>query len=208
MSSIEHRDQAPNHHAHHPGFSGITGLLAALTMVVGRDGDARLAAERSHLRAGDRLLDIGCGPGAAARFAAREGATVVGVDPAAVMLDLGRRLSRRRQRITFVEGTAEGLPVSDGSATTAWALATVHHWPKLDGGISEVRRALEPGGRFVANERRTRPGATGLASHGWTDEQARSFAELCEAAGFVDVEVTTHRVGRRRSVLAVLARRR
>ena len=36
----------PNHHADYPGFSGASGLVAALTMIGGRDGDARFAARR------------------------------------------------------------------------------------------------------------------------------------------------------------------
>ena len=63
-------------------------------MTIGRDGDARLAAELTELTAGDRLVDVGCGPGAAARFAAGRGARVTGVDPAPVMLDVARRLTR------------------------------------------------------------------------------------------------------------------
>jgi ubiquinone/menaquinone biosynthesis C-methylase UbiE len=195
----------PNHHAHHPGFSGIGGALAALTMTVGRDGDARLAAELTDLRPDDRLVDLGCGPGAAARHAARLGASVTGVDPAPVMLDVARKLSRRRSGIAYLEGAAEAIPLPDGSATVVWALATVHHWPTLEPALVEVARVLAPGGRFLAAERRTRPNATGLASHGWTSEQAATFASLCRDAGFVDVAIATH--PGRRSLVTVMARR-
>ena len=34
---------APNHHAHHPGFAGLPGFLAAITFTRGRDADAALA---------------------------------------------------------------------------------------------------------------------------------------------------------------------
>jgi ubiquinone/menaquinone biosynthesis C-methylase UbiE len=197
----------PNHHAHHPGFAGLSGGLAALTMIVGRDGDARLAAERTGLRTGDRLVDLGCGPGAAARFAARRGARVTGVDPAPVMLDLARRLTRRGAGdVTYAEGAAEAIPLPDASADVVWALATVHHWPSLEPALAEVVRVLVPGGRFLAAEKRTKPDATGLASHGWTDEQAEAFASLCRDAGFADVTIATHK-GRRRRVVSVLARR-
>ena len=59
----------PNHHHDHPAFSGLTGLLAAASMTVGREGDARLAAELAHLAPDDVVVDIGCGPGVAARHA-------------------------------------------------------------------------------------------------------------------------------------------
>jgi SAM-dependent methyltransferase len=203
--STTHAPHHPNHHAHHPGFAGLPGVLAALTMVVGRRGDAELAARLTDLRPDDRLVDLGCGPGAAARYAARRGAHVTGIDPAPVMLDMARRLTRGRRRATYLEGAAESIPVADGAATVVWALATVHHWPSLEPALAEVLRVLAPGGRFLAAERRTRPGATGLASHGWTPEQAEAFAELCRGAGFTDVTVATHD-GRRRLV-TVVARR-
>lgn len=195
----------PNHHAHHPGFSGLPGLAAALTMVVGRTGDAKLAESLTGLRAGDRLVDLGCGPGAAARYAAGRGAEVTGVDPAPLMLDMARRLTRRRAGVHYAEGAAEQIPRPDASATVVWALATVHHWPALEPALAEIQRVLEPGGRFLAIERRTKPGAKGLASHGWTPEQAEAFAELCRVAGFVDVAVATH--GGRRRVMTVRATR-
>src|SRR5438128_3774731 len=80
----------PNHHHDYPGFSGLSGLLAAATMTTGRGGDARLAAELTHLGPDDLVVDVGCGPGAAARHAARVGARVTGVDPATVMLLVAR----------------------------------------------------------------------------------------------------------------------
>jgi ubiquinone/menaquinone biosynthesis C-methylase UbiE len=194
----------PNHHAHHHPFSGFTGVLAALSMTRGRDGDAELATELTGLGPSDRLLDLGCGPGSAMRFAARQGAQVTGVDPAPVMLQVARLLTRDK-RVTYLEGAAEAIPLPDGAATVVWALATVHHWPALEPALTEVSRVLGSGGRFLAAERRTTPGATGLASHGWTDAQAEAFADLCRAAGFVDVTVATH--PGKRALVSVLAHR-
>ena len=193
-----------NHHADHPGFSGVTGLLFALIfLAIGRP-KARLAVEVAGVSDGDRVVDIGCGPGSAVRQAARRGARVTGVDPSSAMLRVARAFTRHATGIEWAEGTAENVPVPDGSATVVWSLATVHHWHDLDAGLDEVRRVLRPAGRFLAVERRTVPGATGLASHGWTDEQADLFAERCRSVGFTDVAVDRHRSGRRQ-VLSVLA---
>jgi ubiquinone/menaquinone biosynthesis C-methylase UbiE len=192
----------PNHHADHPGFSGIGGVLAGLTMIVGRGDVARLAAERARVAPGDRVVDVGCGPGVAAREAARLGAAVTGVDPAAPMLGLARRLTRRRASIAWIEGSAERLPVADDSATVLWSIATVHHWHDVDAGLAEAGRVLVGGGRLLAIERRARPDARGLASHGWNREQAEAFAQRCRAAGFLDVSVETTKL-RKKTVLAV-----
>lgn len=188
---------AVNHHAGHRGFAGVTGLLAGLAMTVAGRGVARLAADLAGVSAADRVVDVGCGPGGAVRAAARRGAHVTGVDPAPVMLRFARTLTRDRPTVSWAEGTAEDLRQPDGSATVVWSLSTVHHWMDVTAGLAEVKRVLARGGRFLAIERRVRPGATGLASHGWTDQQAESFAAQCRAAGFEDVRLEQHMPGRR-----------
>ncbi|OCB50955.1 SAM-dependent methyltransferase [Mycobacterium vulneris] len=181
--------RAINHHADHPGFAGVTGVLCGLAFLVVGRAKARLAAEVAQVSTDDHVVDVGCGPGTAARLAARRGARVTGVDPSSTMLRIARLVTPQRAPITWGEGTAEALPVPDGSATVVWALATVHHWQDVDKAVAEARRVLALGGRLIAIERQSPDGATGLASHGWTREQAESFATLCRDAGFDDVSV-------------------
>jgi ubiquinone/menaquinone biosynthesis C-methylase UbiE len=187
---------AVNHHADHAGFAGVPGLVAALGMLVMGRGYARLAVDLAAVSEADRVVDIGCGPGNAVRAAARRGARVIGVDPAPVMLRLGRAVTRELPNVSWSWGSAESLPVPDGWATAVWSLKTVHHWKDVTAGLAELRRVLAPSGRVLVMERRVQPGATGLASHGWTEQQAESFAAQCGAAGFDGVRVDRHRDGR------------
>jgi ubiquinone/menaquinone biosynthesis C-methylase UbiE len=175
-------------------------------MTIGREADAAFAVDLAQLDAADHVVDIGCGPGTAVRRAARLGARATGIDPAGVMLRVARLLGNG-ERITYLDGRAESLPVPDASATVVWSIASIHHWPELDAGIAEVWRVLEPRGRFVAIEHRARPGATGLASHGWTDDQAEAFATTCRAAGFGDVRVARSDSGRRPAIAVVAVKR-
>lgn len=193
----------PNHHADHQGFSGLSGLVAAIAFTRGRDYDATLATRLAGLTAGDRLVDIGCGPGVAARLAASIGAEVVAVDPAAVMLRVGR-LANRAKGLRYALGSAQALPVADRWATVVWSLAAVHHWPDIDAALGEVCRVLAPSGRFIAIERQIADGAHGLASHGWTRAQAEAFAVCCEASGLT-TNVGEHANGNRGEALSVVA---
>ncbi|OBG25503.1 class I SAM-dependent methyltransferase [Mycobacterium sp. E3198] len=196
-----------NHHADHPGFGGAIGLVAALGMLATGRGNARFAADLAAVSDTDRVVDIGCGPGNAVRAAARRGARALGVDPSPLMLRLARLATRDHPNVSWSQGTAEALPVPDGGATVAWSLKTVHHWRDVTAGLAELRRALAPAGRLLVLERRVQPGATGLASHGWTQQQAESFAAQCRAAGFAGVRRDEHRRGRG-SVWVVQAVRR
>jgi ubiquinone/menaquinone biosynthesis C-methylase UbiE len=198
--------QVPNHHADFPGFAGVSGLLAGLSMTVGRSPMAQWAADTCEIGPDDTVVDVGSGPGRAGREAACRGAVAIGVDPAPVMRTLARALSIGRARVSWREGSAESLPVDAASATVVWSLSTVHHWHDVDAGLDEVARVLAPNGRLLVSERRVAAGAGGLASHGWTADQAATFASMCTAHGFDAVTVERVTVGR--SKLHVVRARR
>jgi ubiquinone/menaquinone biosynthesis C-methylase UbiE len=203
---VDYQHAPPNHHADYPGFRGVAGLLAALSMAFGRKDDARLAVRLSGMESGNRVLDVGCGPGVAVRNAGRLGATVTGVDPAPVMLRTARLLTRSPAKVRYAMGAAEEIPLPEHSVSVVWSIATVHHWSDIDAGLREVRRVLLPGGRLVAMERRSDPGARGHASHGWTDEQATAFADRCRELGFTQVRVERATIGRRSTVSVVASK--
>jgi len=185
-------------------FGGVFGLIIGVVLLVGRGAVSRLVADLAQVGPADRVLDVGCGPGGAAREAARRGAAVTGVDPAPLMLAMGRWLSRGRsgRGIQFVTGTAEALPVPDQSVTVAWAISSAHHWGDEAAGLGELHRVLKPGGRLIIAERLTRPGARGMAAHGFTAAQAAEAVSALQAAGFPDATYQTRRAGRR--VLAIV----
>ncbi len=194
----------PNHHGdNNAKFGGSTGYVCALSMAVGRGGDGALVTEIAGVSEHDHVLDIGCGPGTAARIAAATGATVTGVDPAQPMLNLARLMTRIRPpagRIEWLRTTCEDIGVPADTYSVVWSLASVHHWPDLNAGLTEVTRVLEPGGRFIALEKQSPPDVDGLASHGWTAGQAEQFAGMLPEFGFHSATVANHDLGKRQVV--------
>jgi ubiquinone/menaquinone biosynthesis C-methylase UbiE len=188
-------------HHHRPG--AVVDVITALSMTVGRGRAARVAADLAHVGPNDRVADIGCGPGTAIREATRRGAQATGVDPSPTMLRLARWITAltRVTGPTFIEGTAEALPLPDRSADVVWALSSLHHWTDRTRGFGEALRVLSPGGRLLIAECSVKHGARGYAAHGLTTEDDADLAQTIEATGFLKVERQTRRAGRRTLVL-------
>jgi ubiquinone/menaquinone biosynthesis C-methylase UbiE len=177
--------------------------LTVISMAVGRGPAARAAATSAQLSSDDRVIDLGCGPGAAVRQAAGRCSFATGVDPDAAMLRLARLISaaRRTRNVNWLEGSAAAVALPDASATVVWALSSAHHWPERVAGWAEARRLLAPGGRLLVVERLTPAGARGHAAHGLTEDEAdRLAAELAEA-GFSSVQIEITKARRRRLVV-------
>jgi ubiquinone/menaquinone biosynthesis C-methylase UbiE len=188
-------------------FEGVLGLLGGLTMAFGRGRSARLVADQAGVGAGDRVVDVGCGPGRFLREAAERGATAVGVDPSSQMRRLAtwRTPASLRDAIRVTDGTAERLPLEGGEATVAWAVASFHHWTDPAAGLAELRRVLRPGGRLLIAERLARPGGW-FQHHALSWEQGQDLVAQAERAGFTDVAALRPSLGRRQ-LLVVRGRR-
>ncbi|HZC47149.1 MAG TPA: methyltransferase domain-containing protein [Candidatus Acidoferrum sp.] len=94
-------------------------------------------------RAGERILDLGCGDGALTQKLADLGCDVVGVDSSAPQIDAARRLGLDArvadgERLTF-----------DAEFDAVFSNAAIHWMHPPDDVIAGVWRALKPGGRFV-----------------------------------------------------------
>lgn len=119
-------------------------------------GDAvrRRRLVRSSLAAasGERILDIGCGPGFLCRELLEEvgpNGSIVGVDSSAAMLNLARCRCEGHSNIEFHQADATALPVDDSSIDAAVCVQVLEYVPDVPAALSEMYRALRPGGRLV-----------------------------------------------------------
>ena len=118
---------------------------------IGRYGPelARALIEAAGVRAGDRALDVGCGPGAlATELAGLLGAErVSAVDPSAPYADA----CRRRVPGARVElAPAEALPFGDEAFDCALAQLVVNFMTDPPSGVREMRRVTRSGGAVAA----------------------------------------------------------
>ncbi|MDG4831970.1 class I SAM-dependent methyltransferase [Solwaraspora sp. WMMD1047] len=112
-----------------------------------READARLLGE---LR-GRRILELGCGAAAGARWLATEGARPVALDLSAGMLrHAARAATRSGVRVPLVQADALALPFATGAFDlVATAFGAVPFVADSAAVMREVFRVLRPGGSWV-----------------------------------------------------------
>ena len=101
---------------------------------------------------GERVLDIGSGPGfllASLADAVGPGGAVHGLDRSAPMNAVARDLIATRTWATIDEGDAVELPYPDGAFDAAVSTQVYEYVADLPRALSELRRVLRPGGRAL-----------------------------------------------------------
>jgi arsenite methyltransferase len=101
---------------------------------------------------GERILDVGCGPGFyCVELAEEVGQTgsVVGVDSSPAMLELATRRCAGHNGIELRAGDSVSLPVTDASFDAALCVQVLEYVPDPTVALAEMHRALRPGGRVV-----------------------------------------------------------
>lgn len=169
------------------------------------------------LQPGQRLLDVGCGPGTITVDLARRVAPgpVLGIDAATDVVERARAAAAGMAAddagnvvdVSFAVGDVYALDHDDASFDVVHAHQVLQHLTDPVAALGEMRRVLAPGGTLAvrdadygafswapADDRLTRWNELyhQVTQHNDADADAgRSLARWVDAAGFTDIEVST-----------------
>jgi SAM-dependent methyltransferase len=125
------------------------------------DTERRLRSGRDALdaltiRPSERVLDVGCGPGAdLAVISELVGSSgfAVGIDLSMAMVEASiSRLGSTDLRLACAMANGQSLPFADASVDACWIRAVLVHAPEPARAVAECARVLRPGGRLVVSE--------------------------------------------------------
>jgi arsenite methyltransferase len=153
------------------------------------------------IRKGDVVLDIGSGSGTDVLIAARKVGSegkALGLDMTEAMREKARANARRLRldHVRILEGTAEEIPLADGSVDVITSNGVINLVPDKAQAAGEIHRVLRPGGRLQVADIvvRTQPSAECrskprlwaecIVGATTTDQYLQTFRE----AGFDQVE--------------------
>lgn len=111
---------------------------------------ARKVLDHATLRAGEHVVDVGCGTGNAALIAAAQGARVSGIDPAQRLLDVAAADAEARGLdAVFLHGNAAALPLSDKSADVLLSAFGLIFAPDPHIAVTEMARVAKARSRIA-----------------------------------------------------------
>lgn len=108
------------------------------------------------LKAGMKVLDVGCGVGGPAREIVKfTGANVVGLNNNDYQIQRATRYAEREglsDKLSFTKGDFMQMSFPDNSFDAVYAIEATVHAPDLEGVYREIFRVLKPGGIFGVYE--------------------------------------------------------
>ena len=153
------------------------------------------------IKAGDRLVDIGCGLGGPARYLAqRFGCEVEGIDITEPFVVAGNRLTEMvglTGGVTIRHGDGQSLPYEDGAFDGGYTQHVTMNVADRESFFGEAFRVLKPSAFFALTEHGL--GEVGDPHHPlpWSDDGRGEFlmrpsetVALLEHVGFAEIDVT------------------
>jgi SAM-dependent methyltransferase len=151
------------------------------------------------LKAGDRVLDLGCGAGWATRLLAEavQGGQgmAAGLDISEEMIARARAGARDVENVLFAIAAADEIPWMDEYFESALSIESFYYYPEQEAVLRELYRVLIPGGSLFSliNLYKENPYSLGWAEQLKVAVHVRSetdYAEMLRAQGFTGVRST------------------
>jgi arsenite methyltransferase len=175
-------------------------------------GDAvrrrRIVREALGASPGERILDVGCGPGFYCAELLEDvgpSGSVVGVDGSPAMLALATHRCAAHENIELRTSDATALPVQDAGFDAALSVQVQEYVPDVTAGLGEIHRVLRPGGRAVVFDvdwatlsiHSESSALTDRVLRAWDEHLAhrslpRTLASLLRSVGFDGVQMSAH----------------
>lgn len=129
--------------------SGLSGALLGRAMDFANRRPMQLALDALALRAGETVLDAGCGTGAAiTAMLQRAPCKVTGADVSATMIAAARKRLGNRARLVL--SRIDELPASEGPFDAVLALNVLYFEGEDHAMLRRLHAQMRPGGRLVA----------------------------------------------------------
>jgi SAM-dependent methyltransferase len=167
-----------------------------------------LVREAVGAQPGERILDVGCGPGFYVAEVLDEvgpEGSVLGVDVSPQMLAIAAKRCAGRANVEFREAPATKLPVEDASVDAALSVQVLEYVADTGAALAEIHRVVRPGGRAVIWDvdwgtlswHSADPDRMARATRAWDAHLAhpslpRTLSAQLRDAGFEEVTVAGH----------------
>ena len=168
----------------------------------------RLVRAALGAKAGERILDVGCGPGFyLAELLEEVGpeGSLMGLDQSPQMLALAARRCEGHPNVAVRQADASSLPIDDASFDAALSVQVLEFVPDVNRALAELHRALRVGGRLVAWDvdwttlswHTAEPGRMERVLRSWDTHLAhpalpRTLAARLHQAGFDQIGIEGH----------------
>lgn len=158
--------------------------------------EKQLTVDMLEVSPGDRVIDVGCGPGNYTKDLAEASGSglVVGIDASEAMVAAAARRSGRANS-AYLRADACALPFADGTFDAACSVGVIHLIEEPMRALEEIVRVLAPGGRMALVATCAKGSKAGRTRGGLTVFGRDELTDALRKGGLVDIDQRVFRRG-------------
>ena len=133
---------------------GFLGKIVGWILVANNDKRNSLAVEKLNPESGEKILEIGFGPGVTIQkiFNKCEDVYVAGIDVSDVMVNQASKRNKKyinKNKALIKQGSVENIPFNENYFDKTIAINVCHFFPDPVENFKEIKRILKPGGTLL-----------------------------------------------------------